>query len=69
MSAVELLEARFIDEDDDCTVDRQLSQPPADPEPLLVKRLVVIPDEGAIISPHDSAEVECAESPCRDEFD
>ena len=49
MSAVELLEARFIDEDDDCTVDRQLSQPPADPEPLLVKRLVVIPDEGAII--------------------
>ena len=49
ISAVELLGARFIDGDDDCTVDKQLSQDPVEPEPLLVKRLVVIPDEGAII--------------------
>lgn len=47
-SAVELLEAGLIDGDDDCVVDKQLSQDPADPEPLLVERLVVIPDEGAI---------------------
>ncbi len=47
-SAVELLEAGLTDGDDDCTVDKQLSQDPADPEPLLVERLVVIPDEGAI---------------------
>ena len=43
--AVELLEAGL---NDDCPVDKQLSQDPADPEPLLVERLLVIPDEGAI---------------------